>query len=137
MAIRFDYLADTLDNAMAWSRPDFALFNGTNVLPYPEGAGFDFPATVTVRTQPNWVVATAMKPGPAARSFGEANYHDLVDMPFFVGRMDYDSVRVAGRWTRLATYPAGFMQGGARKQLGDEIGKMMPAESAVFGETPW
>ena len=36
-----------LDNAMAWSRPDFAFFNGTNLFLYPEGRGFDFPATVT------------------------------------------------------------------------------------------
>src|SRR5919109_3720929 len=28
--VRFHYLADSLDNAMAWSRPDFVLFNGTN-----------------------------------------------------------------------------------------------------------
>src|SRR3954470_15690970 len=45
LSVSFDYIADTLDNAMAWARPDFALFNGTNLLLYPEGAGFDFPAT--------------------------------------------------------------------------------------------
>ncbi|HZA97835.1 MAG TPA: hypothetical protein VE399_03600, partial [Gemmatimonadales bacterium] len=54
LTVRFDYVADTLDNAMAWARPDFVLFNGTNLLPYPEAAGFNFPATVTVKTQPNW-----------------------------------------------------------------------------------
>ena len=31
VTVRFDFLADTLDNAMAWSRPDFLLVNGTNV----------------------------------------------------------------------------------------------------------
>jgi predicted metalloprotease with PDZ domain len=137
LTVRFDYLADTLDNAMAWARPDFVLFNGTNLLLYPEGAGFEFPATVTVKTQPDWRVATAMKPAAAPRSYAETSYHDLVDMPFFVGRMDYDSVQVAGKWTRLATYPAGALTGAARKQLWDQIGKMIPAESAVFRETPW
>jgi predicted metalloprotease with PDZ domain len=137
VAVRFNYVADTLDNAMAWARPDFLLFNGTNLLLYPEGAGFDFPATVTVRTQPDWLVASAMKPAQAPRSYMEANYHDLVDMPFFVGRMDYDSMRVAGRWTRLATYPAGALQQTARKQLWNQISRMIPAESAVFQETPW
>jgi predicted metalloprotease with PDZ domain len=137
VAVRFNYVADTLDNAMAWTRPDFLLFNGTNLLLYPEGAGLDFPATVTVRTQPDWLVATAMKPAQAPRSYMEANYHDLVDMPFFVGRMDYDSMRVAGRWTRLATYPAGALQQTARKQLWNQISRMIPAESAVFQETPW
>jgi predicted metalloprotease with PDZ domain len=137
LTVRFAYLADTLDNAMAWSRPDFVLFNGTNLLPYPEGLGFDFPATVTINTEPNWVVATAMKPGGSPRSFREANYHDLVDMPFFVGRMDYDSMQVGGRWTRLATYPAGAVPDSIRKQLWTEISKMIPAEAAVFQEIPW
>jgi len=137
LSIRFDYIADTLDNAMAWARPDFALFNGTNLLLYPEGAGFNFPATVTVKTQPGWRVATAMKPGRTPGSFQEKNYHDLVDMPFFVGRMDYDSMQVAGRWTRLATYPAGVLQDSTRKQVWNEISRVIPAESAVFRETPW
>jgi predicted metalloprotease with PDZ domain len=137
LTVRFDYIADTLDNAMAWARPDFVLFNGTNLLLYPEGTGFDFPATVTVKTQPDWVVATAMKPGTAPRTFAENNYHDLVDMPFFIGRIDYDSMQVAGRWTRLATYPAGALRDASRKEFWDQIGRMIPPQSAVFRETPW
>src|ERR671914_2767858 len=46
VTVRFDYVADTLDNAMSWTRPDFALFNGTNVFLYPEGRGLDFGAQV-------------------------------------------------------------------------------------------
>lgn len=137
ITVRFGYIADTLDNAMAWARPDFLLFNGTNLLPYPEGTNFNFSATVTVKTQPNWMVATAMRPAGAPSSFLETNYHDLVDMPFFVGQMDYDSLQVAGRWTRLATYPAGVLKEAARKQLWDQISKMIPAEAAVFQEIPW
>jgi predicted metalloprotease with PDZ domain len=136
--IGFDYLADTLDNAMAWARPNFALFNGTNLLPYPEGRGTDFPATVTVTTEPDWTVATGMQAVPREqRTYREGNYHDLVDKPFFVGRLDYDSAQVAGRWTRLATYPAGALAGSARERVWDDIRKMIPAETAVFQETPW
>jgi predicted metalloprotease with PDZ domain len=137
LTVRFDYRADSLDNAMAWSGPDFVLFNGTNLLLYPEGRGFDFPATVTVKTHPAWQVATAMKPAEAPRSYRESNYHDLVDMPFFVGKIDYDSVQVGGRWTRLATYPAGALADSSRRELWDQISKMIPAESAVFQEVPW
>jgi predicted metalloprotease with PDZ domain len=138
VTVRFDYLADSLDNAMAWARPDFALFNGTNVFPYPEGRGTDFPATVTVKTEPSWLVATGMQSAPQGQhSYREGNYHDLVDKPFFVGRMDLDSTRVAGVWTRLATYPAGVLTGAARTRTLDELGQMIPAEAAVFGETPW
>ncbi|MGI9039736.1 MAG: hypothetical protein ACR2HK_01275 [Gemmatimonadales bacterium] len=135
--VSFDYLADSLDNAMAWARPDFVLFNGTNILPYPEGRGFDFPATVTVQTQPGWLVATGMQPGPAPRSYRAGNYHDLVDMPFFIGRMDFDSMRVGGKWMRLATYPAGAMTGPGRALLWDQASKITPPMSAVFQETPW
>jgi predicted metalloprotease with PDZ domain len=138
VTVRFDYLADTLDNAMAWARPDFVLFNGTNVLPYPEGRAFDFPATVTIKTEPGWLVATGMQAAPqTAGAYREGNYHDLVDKPFFVGRMDYDSTQVDGTWTRLATYPAGTVTGGTRARLWEQIVKMIPAEAAVFQETPW
>ena len=138
VSVHFDFLADTLDNAMAWARPNFALFNGTNVLPYPEGRGLDFPATVTIHTEPSWLVATGMQAAPQqAGAYREANYHDLVDKPFFVGRMDYDSLQVAGVWTRLATYPAGALTGPAREKMWADIAKVLPAESAVFQETPW
>jgi predicted metalloprotease with PDZ domain len=135
--VSFDYLADSLDNAMAWARPDFAFFNGTNLLFYPEGRGFEFPAMVTVKTESGWQVATGMKRGPAPGSYTASNYHDLVDMPFFVGRMDYDSMEVTGKWNRLATYPAGALTGPVRQQVWQHIGKMMPPEEAVFQETPW
>jgi predicted metalloprotease with PDZ domain len=137
MTVRFGYLADALDNAKSWSRPDFVLFNGTNLLPYPEGSDLNFPATVTVKTQPGWLIATGMKRGPAPGSYQEGNYHDLVDKPFFVGRFDVDSVQVENRWHHLATYPAGAFSGPARALLWDQIRKMVPAMSAVFQETPW
>ena len=138
VSVRFDYLADSLDNAMAWARPNFAFFNGTNVLPYPEGRGLDFPATVAIRTEPSWLVATGMQSVPQqAGTYREGNYHDLVDKPFLVGRMDYDSMQVAGVWTRLATFPAGALAGQARAKMWDDIGKVIPVESAVFQETPW
>jgi predicted metalloprotease with PDZ domain len=96
MTVAFDYIADSLDNAMSWARPDFALFNGTNVFLYPEGRSLDYPATVTITTQPDWKVVTSMHPAGAARTYGERSYHDLVDMPFFVGRVDLDSTQING-----------------------------------------
>jgi predicted metalloprotease with PDZ domain len=137
VTVRFDYRAVSLDNAMAWSRPDFAFVNGTNIFPFPEGRGFDFPAAVTVKTQSGWLVATGMEPGGPPGTYRESNYHDLVDKPIFIGRFDLDSMQVEGRWHRLATYPAGAMAGPARSLLWDQIGKTVPPMSAVFGETPW
>ncbi|HEU5169852.1 MAG TPA: PDZ domain-containing protein [Gemmatimonadales bacterium] len=137
VTVRFNYTADQLDNAMAWARRDFALFNGTNLFLYPEGRSLDFPATVEIRTEADWRVATGMRPAGAPRTYREANYHDLVDMPFFVGRFDYDSMVVDGKTTRLASYPAGALSGQGRAQLWDQIGKMVSPMAAVFRETPW
>jgi predicted metalloprotease with PDZ domain len=78
-----------------------------------------------------------MRRGPDAGSFGEKNYHDLVDMPFLVGLFDYDSMKVGNKWARLATYPAGQMAGPARDSIWHDIARMIPVESAVFQEAPW
>jgi predicted metalloprotease with PDZ domain len=137
VTVRFDYHAVTLDNAAAWSQADFAFVNGTNIFPYPEGRGFEFPATVTVKTQSDWLVATGMEPAGAANTYRESNYHDLVDKPFFIGRFDVDSQQVEGHWHRLVTYPVGAMSGPARSLIWDQIGKTVPRMAAVFRETPW
>ena len=139
VTVTFDYRADTLDNAMSWSRPDFLLFNGTNVFLYAEGRPLTFPARVTIQTEADWKVATSMSRAAGVRgaAFTAPNYHDLVDMPFFVGRFDVDSAEVVGKWMRFASYPAGAVQGAARAQLWDQLKKAVPPEVAVFGEVPW
>src|SRR3954469_6006826 len=104
--ITFQYLADAVDRAVAWTSPDFAFFNGTNLFLYPVGRGFDWPARVTVRTEPSWKIATGMAPVGGTNTFSASNYHDLTDMPFYVGRFGLDSTLVASRWIRLAWYPA-------------------------------
>src|ERR1700674_2969353 len=60
VTVRFDYIADSLDNATTWARPNFLLFNGTTLFFYPEGRPFDFPASVTVNTEAGWKIATGM-----------------------------------------------------------------------------
>ena len=52
---------------------------------------------------------------PEPGSYREANYHDLVDMPLFIGRFDFDSVTVQGKVTRVASYPEGAFRGMARE----------------------
>lgn len=136
VTVTFSYVADTLDNAMAWSRRDFVLFNGTNLFLYPEGRSPLYPATVTVHTDPGWRVVTGMHAeGP--NSYRATNYHDLVDMPFFVGRLDVDSAQISGKWVRYATYPQGSVSGVARQTAWDQLKRVIPAEVAVFGEAPW
>lgn len=134
--VSFDYLAMSLDNAGAWSRPEFVFFNGTNVFLYPEGTSADFSATVTVHTAPSWKIATGMNQ-TGVNTFTASNYHDLVDMPFFVGKFDMDSALAGGKWMRFASYPAGILPASSRKTTLDQFVKIVPVEAAVFGEIPW
>jgi predicted metalloprotease with PDZ domain len=136
ITVRFDYLADSLDNANTWARPDFLLFNGTNLFPYAEGRGFDFPASVTVNTEAGWKVVTGMT-SAGQRRYSASNYHDLVDMPFFIGQFDVDSAQVSGTWVRFATYPSGSVAGGMRVAVWEALKLVIPAEVKVFGEVPW
>lgn len=137
ITVSFAYVADALDNAMAWSRPDFALFNGTNVFLYPEGQPFDRPAQVVIRTTPGWRVATGLARGTPPGEFTAPNFHDLVDMPVFVGRLEVDSAQIAGKWYRLATYPVGALSGPSRAEFWSHIRGFMPPLIAVTGDVPW
>ena len=145
--VTFEVLADSLDNAIAWSTADFLMFNGTTAFMYAEGRPLDFAARVRVHTERDWLVATGMPAeapgaagaagGDAARRYAAGSYHDLVDFPFFVGRFALDSMQVAGRWTRLATYPTGSVTGARRARAWDWLTRVIPPQVAVFGDVPW
>ena len=137
ITVSTSYLADSLDVAASWTAPDLAMFNGTNLFFYPEGRPAEFAATVSVHTESDWKVATGMKAASGSRTYTAANYHDLVDMPFMVGEFDLDSMRIADRWTRLATYPARSLAGPQRAEVWRALERMIPPQVAVFGEVPW
>jgi predicted metalloprotease with PDZ domain len=136
VTITFDFQANQLDNAMAWSQADFLMVNGTNVFLYPEGRSLDFPARVTVSTEPDWRITTGMTPD-GVRAYRASNYHDLVDMPFFIGRFDVDSNQVQGKWVRVASYPAGALAGAQRAEFWTDLEKFLPVEIAVFQDAPY
>ncbi len=135
--VRFDFRADTLDDAMAWAQREFLLVNGTNVFLYPEGLGLGFPARVTVRTIPGWHILTGLDPDGGAGRYRARNYHDLVDMPLFIGRFDVDSAQIDGVWHRVASYPAGQLAGASRELFWQQLRGFVPQVARVFGETPW
>jgi len=135
--VSFNYLADAVDRAVAWTAPNFAFFNGTNLFLYPAGRGFNWPARVSVRTEPSWRIATGMDPAPGTNSFTAGNYHDLTDMPFYVGRFAIDSTQIAGKWIRLAWWPAASLTPARRDRTFAWLQKFVPAQIAVFGEAPF
>ena len=137
VTVRFDVRADTLENASAWTQKDFAFFNGTSVFMYPEGAALDFPSTVAVNVPAGWSIATGMTGSATTRTFSSSSYHELVDHPFFVGKFDLDSADVSGVLVRFATYPSGASNPRAHSVAWEQVRKIVPVESAVFGEVPF
>lgn len=136
VTVTFEARADSLDNAFNWARDQFALVNGTNVFPYAEGRPLEFASTVTVQAEQGWQVTSGLASGDG-RTFVAPDYHDLVDSPFFVGSFDLDSMRIADRWMRLATYPRGSVAGARRATLWEALRRAVPPQVAVFHETPW
>lgn len=134
--LTYEVSAETYDVANSWTARDFAFFNGTNLFPFVEGR-LELPARVTVRTEPDWRVATGMTPADSVRQFTARDYHDLVDHPMFVGRFDLDSLQVAGRWMRLATWPEGSVQGPRRAAYWDALSRAAETLAKVFGNVPW
>ena len=135
--VSFNYLANAVDRAVAWTAPNFAFFNGTNLFLYPAGRGFNWPARVSVRTEASWRIATGMDPAAGVNNFTAGNYHDLTDMPFYVGRFALDSTRIGGKWVRLAFYPAASLTTARRDRTFAWLQKFVPAHIAVFGEAPF
>ncbi len=137
VTVAFDYRADSLDTGNSWATADFAYFNGTNLFLYPEGRGLAFDSRVSVRTETDWRVATGMTPGARPNEYVAADFHEVVDMPTFIGRFDVDSAVIDGVSHRLATYPEGLVAGDARKTIWEQLHGMMPAMAEVFDEAPF
>lgn len=137
VTVAFDYRADALDTGSAWTAPDFAFFNGTNLFLYPEGQGYGFSARVTFRTEPDWQVATGLTQAGGKHEYVAEDFHELVDMPTFIGRFDIDGAEIEGVQHRLATYPSGLVTGERREGIWAQIRGMMPPMGAVFDETPF
>ncbi len=137
VTVSFEYRADSLDTGNSWSTADFAYFNGTNLFLYPEGRGLAFDSRVSIRTEPGWRVATGMAPGARPNEYVAADFHEVVDMPTFIGRFDVDSAVIDGVMHRLATYPEGLVAGDARETIWEQLRGMMPAMAEVFDEAPF
>jgi len=137
VSVSFDYRADNLDTGSSWSTADFAFFNGTNLFLYPEGRSLEFSSKLTIETEADWKVATGMTAASSPREYVASDFHELVDMPTFVGRFDLDSAEIDGAMHRLATYPEGFLAGGQRDETWRQLKGMMAPMSEIFGETPF
>ncbi|MBI4542565.1 MAG: M61 family metallopeptidase [Gemmatimonadetes bacterium] len=128
---------DSFDLAMSQISPDFAFFNGTNLFLYPEGTDYAFSAEVTVEVPEGWRIATGLPQAGAPGRYRAANYHDLVDAPFFLGRLASDSVEVDGRTIRFAIYPDSALTPAVWDSVSDAIRRIATVQNRIFGGPPY
>ncbi|HTT68884.1 MAG TPA: PDZ domain-containing protein [Gemmatimonadales bacterium] len=134
-----EFATDPDSVALELSRiePDFAFFNGTNLFPYPDGAGFDFPADLVVDVPPGWRIATGLEPAGEPGRYHAASYHDLVDSPTFLGRFALDSVVVDGRPVRFALYPDTALTPAVWASVSDALRRIAATQDRIMGGPPY
>ncbi len=127
---------DTFNLTYSRILPDFAFFNGTNLLLYPEGTDFQYPADLDVRAPAGWKIATGLDPAGPGR-WHAANYHDLVDAPFFIGHFWMDSVVVDAHPIRFAIYPDSAMTPRVWQSVSAALRGIAATENRLMGVAPY
>lgn len=133
VAVDFETDPDSVALELSRIEPGFAWFNGTNLFPYPDGAGFDFPADVILDVPAGWRIATGLTPAGERGHYRAASYHDLVDCPTFLGHFALDSVVVDGRPVRLAIYPDSALTPAVWDSVSDALRRIAGAEDRIMG----
>lgn len=134
--VSFDFLADNATLEGSLLRPDFGFFNGTNIFVYP-WTNYDFPARVRFELPEGWRIATELQETGEPGVFRADDYHELVDNPTFLGHFGIDSVMADGIWTRLAMYPAEYLDGRAGELILDALQKIADYSHDLFGAPPY
>ena len=133
VTVEFDFLADTVDLSLARVADEFGQFLGTNLFLFEEGQ-LERPAEVRFTLPQGWRVTTALKGrGP----YTAADYHELADAMTFVGKYALDSLRVDGRWIRLAVWPQEAYTQPVARNLRSSIERMAPAQNRLMGGPPY
>jgi len=133
VVIEFQTDPDSVALELSRIGADFAFFNGTNLFPYPDGAGFDFPADVQLDAPSGWRIATGLAPAGGPGHYRAASYHDLVDSPAFLGHFALDSVMVDGRPVRLAIYPDSALTPAVWDSVSDALRRIAATEDRIMG----
>jgi len=135
VTVEFDYLADTVDLSLARVADDFGQFLGTNLFLYEEDQ-LDRPAEVRFALPAGWQVTTALK-GSGSGPYAAADYHELADAETFIGKYNLDSMRVDGKWIRIAVWPDEAYSPAVARNIRTDLEKIAKTENALFGGPPY
>ncbi|HXQ27677.1 MAG TPA: PDZ domain-containing protein [Gemmatimonadales bacterium] len=135
VTVAFDFLADTIDLALARLLPDFGQFLGTNLFLLEPGH-LDRPAEVRFALPPGWQVTTALH-GTGMGPYTAADYHELADAETFVGHFSLDSALVENKWVRLAVWPASSYSPAVARSLRGSLEQIAKSEDRMMGGPPY
>lgn len=136
VTLEFDYLADDIDLSKARLTDDFGEILGTNLFLYQEGH-LDRPAEVRFTLPAGWQVATALAGGGTDSVYRAANYHELADAMTFVGHFSLDSLKVDGKWIRIAIWPASDYTPAVAHNLREGLAKQAEVQNRLMGGPPY
>ena len=137
ITIRYRFYANILDAGSSYLSPTEAYFNGSNLFMHVKD-NYDAPCTLTVpKMGKDWKAATSLKKEEQHNVFSASSYHDFVDAPtiFSPGLKTLD-MEIDGVIYYL--HFQGEFRGGKETEdaLKENIGKIIAAETKVFGEMP-
>jgi predicted metalloprotease with PDZ domain len=135
VTVAFDYLADTIDLSLARLTTDFGQFLGTNLFLYEPGK-LDRPAEVRFALPAGWQVTTALK-GSGSGPYSAADYHELADAETFVGKYTLDSIKVEGKWIRIALWPGDVYTPAVARNIRTALTKIAQTEDRLMGGPPY
>jgi len=135
VTVAFDYLADTIDLSLARLTPEFGQFLGTNLFLYEPGK-LDRPAEVRFALPAGWQATTALK-GSGSGPYSAADYHELADAETFVGKYSLDSIKVEGKWIRIALWPGELYTPGHSGNIRTDLTKIAQTEDRLMGGPPY
>ena len=135
VTVAFDYLADTIDLSIARLIPGFGQFLGTNLFLFEPGR-LDRSAEVRFALPAGWQVTTALR-GSGAGPYTAADYHELADAETFVGTHSVDSLKVEGKWIRIAVWPADDYTAAVGRNMRADLEKIAQSEDRLMGGPPY
>jgi len=135
VTVAFDYLADTIDLSLARLTPEFGQFLGTNLFLYEEGK-LDRAAEVRFALPAGWQITTALK-GSGNGPYAAGDYHELADAETFVGKYSLDSIKVEGKWIRIALWPADVYTPAVARNIRTALAKIAQTEDRLMGGPPY
>lgn len=124
-------------DVLALNRPritdEWAVFTGTQTFLQPIGYA-DAGSSLRLRLPADWKVATPLEHVDGGL-FRAANYHELVDTPFFLGSFDRKDFTIDGKPHFIAAVPRGTLSDPQLDTIAEVAALVAETQKAVFGDS--